>query len=99
MEDSLKNLQKIIKKGFEEYDKSSIGIIDGSRKMLTDVRNSVENCDPMSVSKIFDTGMYIKKYSDDMLKEYFEFSSELSVLKKKFEDDCVCNKRLSNKSN
>lgn len=93
MAGSLKDLQKMIKKGFEEHDKASIGIIDESRKMLIDTRDSVENCDPRSVSKIFDTGMYIKKYSDDMLKEYFEFSSELSILKKKFEDDCVCKKR------
>lgn len=93
MANSLTELGSMIKKGFEEHDKTLIGIVDNSRKMLIDTRDSVEKCDPRSVSKIFDTGTYIKKYSDDMLKEYFEFSSELSILKKKFEDDCVCKKR------
>jgi len=93
MAGSTKELGKMIKKGFEEYDKSMIEVIDRSNKMFTETRNAVENCDPKSVSKIYDTGMYIKKYADDMLKEYFEFSSELSALRKKFEDECVCNKR------
>jgi hypothetical protein len=90
---SLKELGTMIKKGFEEHDKVSIEIIDKSNKMLIDTRDSVEICDPRSVSKIFDTGMYIKKHADNMLKEYFEFSSKLSILKKKFEDDCICKKR------
>ncbi len=93
MAGSLKDLQKMIAKGFEEERKAIPIIIDKSSKMLADTRNSVEMCDPKSVSKIFDTGMYIKKYADDMLKEYFEFSSELSILKKKFEDSCICNKK------
>lgn len=90
---SMKELGTMIKKGFEEHEKLSIGTVDKSRKMLIDTRNSIENCDPRSVSKIFDTGTYIKMNSEDMLKEYFEFSSELSILKKKFEDECVCKKR------
>ncbi len=93
MAGSLKELGKMIGKGFEEERKASIGIIDRSNKMFTETRDAVENCDPKSVSKIYDTGMYIKKYADDMLVQYFEFSSELSILKKKFEDECVCNKR------
>jgi|GEM_PF-4797705 hypothetical protein len=93
MAGSLTELGAMIKKGFKEHEKLSIGIIDKSRKMLTDTRESVENCDPRSVSKISDTGTYIKTHSDDMLKEYFEFSSYLSTLKKKFEDECVCKKR------
>ena len=94
MAGSLKDLQKMIAKGFEEHRKGIPIIIDKSNKMIIDTRDSVERCDPKSVSKIFDTGMYIKKYADDMLKEYFEFSSELSILIKKFEDECVCNKKL-----
>ena len=93
MAGSLKDLQKMIAKGFEEERKTIPIIIDKSSKMLEDTRDSVERCDPKSVSKIFDTGMYIKKYADDMLKEYFEFSSELSTLKQKFEDNCICNKK------
>ena len=93
MAGSMKELGKMIKKGFEEHDKSRIEVIDRSNKMFTETRDAVENCDPKSVSKIYDTGMYIKKYADDMLVQYFEFSSELSILKKKFEDECVCNKK------
>jgi len=93
MAGSMKELQKMIAKGFEEERKTIPIIIDKSSKMLEDTRDYVERCDPKSVSKIFDTGMYIKKHSDDMLKEYFEFSSELSILKQKFEDNCVCNKK------
>ena len=93
MSGSTKELGEMIKKGFEEHEKLSTGIIDKSRKMLIDTRDSVENCDPRSVSKIFDTGTYIKTHSDDMLKDYFQFSSYLSILKKKFEDECVCKKR------
>jgi hypothetical protein len=93
MAGSLTELGIMIKKGFKEHEKLSIGIIDKSRKMLIDTRDSVENCYPKSVSRIFDTGTYIKLHSEDMLKEYFEFSSELSLLKTKFEDECVCKKR------